>query len=1021
MTVSLQPKGQSVVIANYDTITTKANVLITPDNGVGAINLNAICEFRSTTQAVLMPRVPTINAGALITEGMAYYDSTMKKHIAVIDTGKQTVVTQDPTTGQAFVENLFLTPTGGQIIFAGTNTLSNNTYIAAVPDASNVLFTLPANNGAINNILITNGNGSTSWSGTPTVDSIKINNAPIANTDGVNKQYADALIAGLSFKNPCAAASTTNLTAAYTPTGGPLVNTGANAAFQIDGYTAALNDRILIKNQTTSLQNGIYTVAVVGNGSTPWQLTRAVDYNTPAEITAGSITFITNGTVNANTSWIETSTVTTIGTDAITFSQFSYGPSTFLQAANNLSDVVNKPTAVSNLGLSRATLSNANNIAVAGYVPFFNDATGTDLLYGGAGASTIFSNVNGTLTISSSVVELASLSGTTSNPGALQLGGSLKFSKNSHIITLQADSSLSSTYALTLPNTAGTTGQVLTTSGATGILNWATSTTGTVTEITVTGPNLTGGTINTTGTIALNNTLTELTSVTTTSLTAGFEPQGNCVAASITNLNTLYDNGTLGVEATLTDNSGTFDAFMLDDYMVSVEDRILIKDQSNQYENGIYTLTRNGDTISLPWVLTRAAGYDEPTEILIGTKTLITNGTVNNGSTFAQSLIVTTIGTSNIAFINMNTLTSDVTIANSYTLGNIVVENGSIVTLNGSIQANNGNVDTQSVNISQAAFKSGGSSGVTLKASNSMPANTSLTLNLPINNGTANQVLTTDGSGNTRWNVPIVDWKNTCNAATTVNLAAVYANGTVGVGATLTAISPPTTLSVIDGITLVNGNRLLVKNQTDAFQNGIYVVTDVDNWTLTRATDYDTVAEISQGNIIGIMNGTLNANTTWKETAVVATIGTSSITLSQFSGVTSVATGTGLSGGPITSTGTISLASTAVTAGSYTYAGFTVNPQGQLTAASSGFVTAAGAPTAGVATITTDNMTTGNILTTAVTANSIILITRDENGTAGSTFPNVYVASRVANASFVINSSIADTATYNVNWVIINP
>jgi hypothetical protein len=115
-------------------------------------------------------------------------------------------------------------------------------------------------------------------------------------------------------------------------------------------------------------------------------------------------------------------------------------------------------------------------------------------------------------------------------------------------------------------------------------------------------------------------------------------------------------------------------------------------------------------------------------------------------------------------------------------------------------------------------------------------------------------------------------------------LAATSANGTNGVGATLTNSGTQSTL-VIDGVTLAAGNRVLVKNQTTGLQNGIYTVTNIGsastNWILTRATDFDSTSQMDRGKTIDVISGTTNAVTSWMLTSVVATVGTDSITFAK--------------------------------------------------------------------------------------------------------------------------------------------
>jgi hypothetical protein len=175
-----------------------------------------------------------------------------------------------------------------------------------------------------------------------------------------------------------------------------------------------------------------------------------------------------------------------------------------------------------------------------------------------------------------------------------------------------------------------------------------------------------------------------------------------------------------------------------------------------------------------------------------------------------------------------------------------------------------------------------------------------------------------------------------CAAATTGTLASItggtvtYNNGTAGVGATLTL---SVALTVLDGYTLLNGDRVLVKNEATQANNGIYTWA-TGGLVLTRASDFDTAAEMASGDFTFVTNGTLYANTGWVQTDPVTVVGTSPVTWIQFSGAGTYTAGTGL-----TLTGTqFSITNTAVTAASYgsaTQVGtFAVNAQGQLTSAS---------------------------------------------------------------------------------------
>ena len=198
-----------------------------------------------------------------------------------------------------------------------------------------------------------------------------------------------------------------------------------------------------------------------------------------------------------------------------------------------------------------------------------------------------------------------------------------------------------------------------------------------------------------------------------------------------------------------------------------------------------------------------------------------------------------------------------------------------------------------------------------------------------------------------------INFHQACRLATTTALAAyTYDNGSSGVGATITA-NANGALS-IDSVLTVVGNRVLVKNETSTNEpyNGVYTVTQVGSagtpFILTRATDFDTagsgVDQIDAGDFFLITAGTVNANTSWvQQTPLPITVGTTAIVFSQFGAAgTTYTAGTGL-----TLAGTVfSITNTAVAATSYGSASavgtFTVNAQGQLTAAADVSIAIAG-------------------------------------------------------------------------------
>jgi len=191
-----------------------------------------------------------------------------------------------------------------------------------------------------------------------------------------------------------------------------------------------------------------------------------------------------------------------------------------------------------------------------------------------------------------------------------------------------------------------------------------------------------------------------------------------------------------------------------------------------------------------------------------------------------------------------------------------------------------------------------------------------------------------------------INYHPSCSYATTAALPAnTYNNGTSGVGATLTANANGTL--TIDGYTFVSGDvgkRILVKNESTQANNGVYTLTQAGTgglpYILTRATDFDSsgtgVDQIDAGDFLLIISGLINGNTSWvQQTQLPIIVGTTAIVFVQFAAVQTYTSGTGLT----LSSNQFSITNTTVTAASYgaanSVATFTVNQQGQLTAAGS--------------------------------------------------------------------------------------
>jgi hypothetical protein len=131
---------------------------------------------------------------------------------------------------------------------------------------------------------------------------------PVSGLDAANKSYVDSARTGLDVKASVKVATTGPIT----------LSTGLEAGDEIDGYTLVAGDRVLVKNQDTASENGIYVVAESGAPS------RADDADSSAEVTPGLFTFVEQGTTNADSGWVLiTNAPITLGTTGLEFSLFS--------------------------------------------------------------------------------------------------------------------------------------------------------------------------------------------------------------------------------------------------------------------------------------------------------------------------------------------------------------------------------------------------------------------------------------------------------------------------------------------------------------------------------------------------------------------------------------------------------------------------------------------------------------------------------------------------------------------------
>jgi len=177
--------------------------------------------------------------------------------------------------------------------------------------------------------------GNIAANGVLNVTSVIASNAGTSSTALATREYVDALFAGVNWHDPVALATTAALPTCTYDNGasgvGATLTATANSALTIDTGTVLVGDSVLVKNQATATQNGIYSVTATGSAGAVWVLTRRTDSdnNPGSEVQEGDAIFVIGGSVNINCGFILSGTASgsndtiVFGTDNLVYSQFT--------------------------------------------------------------------------------------------------------------------------------------------------------------------------------------------------------------------------------------------------------------------------------------------------------------------------------------------------------------------------------------------------------------------------------------------------------------------------------------------------------------------------------------------------------------------------------------------------------------------------------------------------------------------------------------------------------------------------
>ena len=409
-------------------------------------------------------------ANNTLTGSLTEFNSALQSESFAGLAATQTLTNKTIDANSNTLSNIGNSSLSNSTITLGSSTLTLGAATTAIAGVTEL--TVDNLNVNANTISSTDSNGNIildpNGSGTVDVNSSRITSVtdPTSDQDAATKAYVDSVANGLDVKESCSVATTAALAACTYNNGAGTLTANANGALSVDGVSPSVDDRILVKDQASAVQNGIYKVTATGGASAAFVLTRSPDADTASELTGGTFFFVEAGTANADNGYVATHNGTpTFGSTNITFAQFSgagqISAGDALTKTGNQIDVAVDDSSIEvssdALRVKASGITNdmlAGSIATAKLAGSITNAKLSNSTITFSDDSSTISNIDlgGTLKITGGEGMDATISGTT-----LTIAGELATTSNKGVASFSSDNFTVSSGAVTVTSLDGGT------------------------------------------------------------------------------------------------------------------------------------------------------------------------------------------------------------------------------------------------------------------------------------------------------------------------------------------------------------------------------------------------------------------------------------------------------------------------------------------------------------------------------------------------------------------------------------